>query len=75
MTRTALHTWEQALDGIHAAAVGALHQLRRIEPTPDEVKVSFGVAVNGKLGATIVTAGADANLKVEVTWKALSNQA
>lgn len=39
--------------GMHAAAEGALTQLRRIQPAPDEVELTFGVAVNGKLGATL----------------------
>jgi hypothetical protein len=70
VVRTAARTWEQSLEGLQAAAEGALTQLRQIEPAPDEVRVSFQVAVNGKLGATLVTAGADAHLMVEVVWKA-----
>jgi hypothetical protein len=70
VVRAAARTWEQSLEGMQAVAEGALNQLRRIEPAPEEVKVSFQVAVNGKLGATVVAAGADAHLKVEVVWKA-----
>jgi hypothetical protein len=70
VVRAATRTWEQSLEGMQAAAEGALNQLRQIEPVPDEVKVSFQVAINGKLGATLVSAGADAHLKVEVVWKA-----
>ncbi|MFD2422202.1 CU044_2847 family protein [Amycolatopsis pigmentata] len=69
IARAAVATWEQALAGMHVAAEGALNQLRRIEPAPEEVKVTFGVAVNGKLGATLVSAGSEAHLKVEVVWK------
>jgi hypothetical protein len=69
VSEAAVRTWEQALEGMRAAAEGALVQLRRIDPPPAEVKVSFGVAVNGKLGATLVSAAADAHLKVEVTWR------
>jgi hypothetical protein len=43
--------------------------MRRIEPAPDEVELTFGVAINGKLGATVVTAGSDAHLTVRVLWK------
>jgi hypothetical protein len=70
VVRAATRTWEQSLEGMHAVAEGALNQLRRIEPAPDEVTVSFQVSVNGKLGATLVAAGADAHLKVDVVWKA-----
>lgn len=69
VVRAVVGTWDQALLGIHAVAEGVLNQLRRIEPAPDEVKVTFGVAVNGKLGATLVATGADAHLEVEVVWK------
>jgi hypothetical protein len=71
--RAAEQTWEQALTGMQAAAEGALNQLRRIDPPPDEVKVNFGIAVNGKVGALLVDTGADAHLKVEVTWKSKPN--
>ena len=70
MVRAAAQTWEQSLEGMQAVAEGALNQLRQIEPAPDEVTVSFQVAVNGKLGVTLVAAGADAHLKVDVVWKA-----
>ncbi len=69
VVRAAVETWEKALAGMHAAAEGALTQLRRIQPPPDEVELTFGVAVNGKLGATVVTAGSDAHLTVKVVWK------
>jgi hypothetical protein len=70
VVRAATRTWEQSLEGLQAVAEGALSQLRQIDPAPDEVTVSFQVAVNAKLGATVVTAGTDAHLTVDVTWKA-----
>lgn len=70
VVRAAERTWEQALEGIQAVAEGALNQFRGIDPPAEEVKVSFAVAVNGKVGAMLVAAGADAHLNVEVVWKA-----
>lgn len=65
-------TWEQSLDCIRAAAAGAVKQLRAIDPPPEEITVRFAVAMNGKVGATIVSAGTEAHLHVEVAWKASS---
>lgn len=67
---TAQRTWEQSLDGMRAAAEGALRQLRGIDPPPSEVRVSFQVSINGTVGATLVSAGADAHLTVDVVWRA-----
>lgn len=64
-----MRTWGHALAGMRSAAEGVLAQLRGIEPAPAEVEVDFKVAVNGKVGATIVTGGADAHLNVKVVWK------
>ena len=72
VVRAAARTWQQSLEGMRATAEGALAQLRRIDPAPDEIKVSFGVTIDGKLDATVVSAGADAHLQVEVVWKARS---
>lgn len=69
LAKAAAETWEQALSGMRSAAEGALQQLSGIEPAPDEVEVNFKVAVNGKLGATLVTAGTDAHFDVKVVWK------
>jgi hypothetical protein len=69
VVRAVAGTWDHALAGIHAAAEGAFNQLRQINPSPDEVKVTFGVEVNSKFGATLVAVGTDAHLTVEVVWK------
>lgn len=69
VVRAARETWRQALAGMRAAAEGALHELNDIDPVPDEVELSFGVAINGGFGATIVSTKADAHLQVRVVWK------
>jgi NTP-dependent ternary system trypsin peptidase co-occuring protein len=69
IARAAADTWHGALAGVRSAAEGALAQLRAIEPPPEEVEVTFGVAVDGKLGATLVSAGSNAHLNVRVVWR------
>lgn len=69
VVRAATQSWHSALSGIRQAAEGALAQLRSVDPPPDEVEVTFGVAVDGKLGATLVSAGTNAHLNVKVVWR------
>ncbi len=69
VAQVAAESWEKALDCVHTAAQGVLAQIRRLDPAPEEVKVTFGVAVSGKLGAVLVSSGADAHIQVEVTWR------
>ncbi|MFE1197243.1 CU044_2847 family protein [Streptomyces olivaceoviridis] len=69
IAQAAADTWQGALAGVRSAAEGALAQLRAIEPPPEEVEVTFGVAVDGKLGATLVSAGTNAHLNVKVVWR------
>ncbi|MFF1767867.1 CU044_2847 family protein [Streptomyces sp. NPDC058249] len=69
IARAASDTWQGALAGVRSAAEGALAQLRAIDPPPEEVEVTFGVAVDGKFGATLVSAGTNAHLNVKVVWR------
>ncbi|SDD70627.1 CU044_2847 family protein [Glycomyces harbinensis] len=69
LVMTATRTWSRALDGMRLAAEGTLEQLRSIDPAPDEVEVTFGVAMDGKVGASIVSGGSGAHLNVKVVWK------
>ncbi|MFF3958365.1 CU044_2847 family protein [Streptomyces sp. NPDC001890] len=69
IARAAADTWQGALAGVRSAAEGALAQLRGIDPPPEEVEVTFGVAVDGKFGATLVSAGTNAHLNVKVVWR------
>lgn len=75
IVRAAAHTWHGTPEGVRSAAEGALGQLRSLEPLPEEVEVTFGVAVDGKLGATLVSTGANAHLNVEVVWRNVSGAA
>ncbi|WP_406368260.1 CU044_2847 family protein [Streptomyces sp. NBC_01546] len=69
IARAASDTWQDALAGVRSAAEGALAQLRGIDPSPEEVELTFGVAVDGKFGATLVSAGTNAHLNVKVVWR------
>lgn len=69
IVRAAADTWQGALAGLRSAAEGASAQLRAIDPPPEEVEVTFGVTVDGKLGATLVSAGTNTHVNVKVVWR------
>ncbi|GCB52957.1 CU044_2847 family protein [Streptomyces sp. NL15-2K] len=69
IAHAASQTWNSALSGVRAAADGVLAQLRSLDPPPEEVEVTFGVAVTGKVGATLVSTGGDAHINVRIVWR------
>ncbi|WP_406016419.1 CU044_2847 family protein [Streptomyces sp. NBC_00984] len=69
IVRAAADTWQGALAGLRSAAEGASAQLRAVDPPPEEVEVTFGVTVDGKLGATLVSAGTNTHVNVKVVWR------
>jgi hypothetical protein len=64
----AAETFEQALDGVRAAAEAALTTLRGGGLQPDEVEIEFGVKLSAEAGALIARTAADAHLTVKLTW-------
>jgi hypothetical protein len=64
----AKHTFDQALDKIHAATEGAIRKLRNLSEKPDEVTMEFGFNLNAQFGAIIAATSAGANYKVTITW-------
>jgi hypothetical protein len=61
-------TLRQALAPVTAAAAEMLGDFRRLAD-PDEVEISFGVALDAKLGGVIVNASAGAHLDVTLRWR------
>ena len=66
---TATDTFEGALSKVRYAAEGILHQLRSLAEPPDEVEVEFGVKMSVETGAIIAKSSAEANFKINLTWK------
>ncbi len=66
---TASDTFESALEKVRDAAESLLHELRQLAQPPDEVAVEFGVKMNAEAGAIIARASAEANFKINLTWK------
>jgi Trypsin-co-occurring domain 1 len=66
---TAADTFEAALAKVRYAAEGILHQLTTLAQPPDEVEVEFGVKMSVETGAIIAKSAAEANFKINLTWK------
>src|SRR5262249_8540167 len=66
---TAAESFEAALAKVRYAAEGILRQLTSLAQPPDEVAVEFGVKMNVETGAIIAKSSAEANFKINLTWK------
>ncbi|MER8182800.1 CU044_2847 family protein [Kitasatospora sp. NPDC094015] len=60
--------FEQALDGVRAAARSALAVFRDDSLRPDGVEIEFGVRLTAEAGALIARTGGEAHLTVRLTW-------
>jgi hypothetical protein len=69
---SAQQTLREALAPVTAAASEAMDEFRQLAHRPDEVEISFGVVLDGKLGGIIATANASAHLDVTLRWRASS---
>ncbi|MER5427572.1 CU044_2847 family protein [Streptomyces sp. NPDC002588] len=65
---SAERTLRQALAPITSAAAEVIDEFRSLSRRPDEVEVSFGVVLDGRLGAVIASAHASAHLDVSLRW-------
>ena len=68
VVRKSLHSFDDAMDKIHAATENAITKLRNLSTRPDEITMEFGFNFSGEFGAIIAKASAEANYKVTLTW-------
>jgi Trypsin-co-occurring domain 1 len=66
--RRAELTLRQSLSSVTSAAAEVIGEFRNLAHRPDEVEVTFGVVLDGKLGGVIASANASAHLDVRVKW-------
>ncbi|MET9440265.1 CU044_2847 family protein [Streptomyces sp. NPDC006610] len=64
----ATRTFENALDGVRAAAESALRVFRDGSLRPDGVEIEFGVKLSAETGAIIAKGAAEGHLVVRLTW-------
>jgi len=67
---TASKTLREALAPVTSAAAQVMDEFRGLAQRPDEVEVSFGVTLDGKVGGIIGSASAGAHLDVTLRWHA-----
>jgi hypothetical protein len=70
VTERAQQSFEDAVQRVEPAAQAIISRLRRMSETPDEVQVEFGLDLHAEAGAFIAAAGATANFKIALTWRA-----
>lgn len=69
LQRVAARTWEQSLSGLTDIVSGALARCQDVRPEPDQVEVSFGVALHGEADVKVVKAATDSHLQITAVWK------
>jgi hypothetical protein len=62
-------TLRQALAPVTAAAAQMMHGFREMARAPEEVEISFGVTLDGKLGGVIASAETGAHIDVTLRWR------
>ncbi len=67
-TVQAARTFEDALEGVRAAASSALRVFRDGSLRPDGVEIEFGVKLSAETGAIIAKGTAEGHLVVKLTW-------
>jgi Trypsin-co-occurring domain 1 len=63
-------TLREALVPVAAAATQVMDDFRAQAGGPEEIEISFGVTLDGRLGGVIASAGAGAHLDVTLRWRA-----
>ncbi|GGS19741.1 CU044_2847 family protein [Streptomyces griseoviridis] len=64
----AARTFENALEGVRAAAASALRVFRDGTLRPDSVELEFGVRLSAEAGAVIAKGTAEGHLVVRLHW-------
>ncbi|HET6447706.1 MAG TPA: CU044_2847 family protein [Conexibacter sp.] len=62
-------SFEQAVGRLRAIADGVMSAVSRVQIVPSEVTVEFSVRLDKRTGLVLVSAGAEASLKVRLTWQ------
>jgi predicted membrane GTPase involved in stress response len=60
---------EESLDTIKHLADAVVDKIKNAASKPDEVKVEFGIKFSADAGAFVAKVGAEAHLKLIMTWK------
>jgi hypothetical protein len=61
-------TLREALVPVTAAAAQVIDGFRKQAQRPEEIEISFGVTLDGKIGGVIASANAGAHLEVTLRW-------
>ncbi|MFG2551565.1 MULTISPECIES: CU044_2847 family protein [unclassified Streptomyces] len=70
---SAAQSLREALGPVTTAASDVIDGFQALAQRPDEVEITFGVALDAKLGAVLSSAGAGAHLDVTLRWNAATS--
>jgi hypothetical protein len=62
-------SFADAVDGIRPIADSVMAAVNGVRAIPSEVTVEFAVRLNAKLGLALVSAGSEASMRVQLTWR------
>ena len=62
-------TFDQVVDGIRPVAALLISKLRSMEDEPESINVEFGIKLNTDINLVIAAGSAEANFKIQMTWK------
>lgn len=65
---SAARSLRESLAPVTSAASEVIGEFRALAQRPDEVEVTFGVALDAKLGAVLTSANTSAHLSVTLRW-------
>ena len=64
-----VQTFEEALDGVRAAADAIDRHIRLMAKPPAEITAEFSIKLASEVGAVIAKGTSEANLKLSLCWK------
>lgn len=67
--------FEEAISVIHPITESVIASLRDLAHAPAEVCVEFGIKLSAKADVIIASTDAEANFKISLTWKPVSEKA
>lgn len=62
-------TFEAALERLRPMTEGLVRRLSDLAQRPDEMTVEFAITMTAEAGAILARLGADANLRISMTWR------
>ncbi len=70
--KVATQAFDKAIDGAYGSANLLLQKLRKLDKTPSEISITFGLKATGEIGSdklVVAKTGGEANYTVTLKWE------